>query len=134
MMNREQSEGEGSGVETGTDRFVDATTETEVELRLPLEVDMEPDRIRKDAPIYPGADDLDVVSPDSETQRRFAPPNGAKLKWARHGVPLPSTPQPQLPGARAQPVGFGDGRARLECPARRIRDWPNADGTPGYSR
>ena len=34
-----QSDGEGSGVETGTDRFVNATTETEVELHLPLEVD-----------------------------------------------------------------------------------------------
>ena len=47
-MSREQSDGEDSVVETGTDRF-----ETEVELRLPVEVDMEPDRIRKDIPIYP---------------------------------------------------------------------------------
>ena len=113
-MSREQSGGEGSGVETGTDRFVDATAETEVELRLPLEVDMEPDRIRKDVPIYPGAVDLDVVGPDPETQCRFGPPNGAKPKWARYGLPLPRTPEPrrQLPAAGAQPVGFGDGRCR----------------------
>ena len=44
-MRREQSDGEGSVGETGTDRFVDATAETEVEIRLPLEVDVEPDQI-----------------------------------------------------------------------------------------
>ena len=80
VMSRQQSDGEGSGVETGTDRFVDATTETEVKLCLPLEVDMEPDRIRKDVPIYPGTVDLDVVGLDLKTQRRSGPPNGAKPK------------------------------------------------------
>ena len=48
---------------TETNRFVDATAETEVELRLPLEVDMEPDRICEDVPIYPGAVDLDAGDP-----------------------------------------------------------------------
>ena len=95
VMSREQSDGEHSVVEAGTDRFVDATAETEVELRLPLEVDLEPERICKDIPIYPGAVDLDVVGPDPETQRRFEPPNGAKTKWARHGLPLPRTPEPR---------------------------------------
>ena len=52
-MNREHSDGEDIVVETGTDQFVEATAETEVELRLPLEVDMEPDRIRKDILRYP---------------------------------------------------------------------------------
>ena len=47
-MSREHSDGEDSVMETGTDQFVDATTDTEVELCLSLEVDMEPDRIRKD--------------------------------------------------------------------------------------
>ena len=42
-MSRKQSDGEGSVGETGTDRFVDATVETEVELRLPLEAYTEPD-------------------------------------------------------------------------------------------
>ena len=50
-MSREQSDGEDSVGETGTDGFVDATAETEVELRLPLEVDVGPDQIRKDVPI-----------------------------------------------------------------------------------
>ena len=54
-MSWEQSDGEGSGIETGTDRFVDASAETEVELRLPPEVVMEPDQIRKDVSIYPGS-------------------------------------------------------------------------------
>ena len=36
--------------ETGTDRFVDVTTETQVEMRLPMEVDVEPEQIRKDGP------------------------------------------------------------------------------------
>ena len=75
VMSREQSDGEGNGVENGTNRFVDVTAETEVELRLPLEVDMEPERIRKDVPIYPGVVDLDVVGPDPETQRRFGSAN-----------------------------------------------------------
>ena len=59
--------------ETGTERFVDATAETEVELRLPLEVDVEPDQIRKDGPIDSGAINLDAVDPDPETPRRFGP-------------------------------------------------------------
>ena len=79
--------------ETRTDRFVDATAETEVELRLPLEVDV-----------------------DRETQRRFGPPNGAKPKWPRHGIPtLPRAPEPhrQLPESGAQLVGFRDGRRKF---------------------
>ena len=106
-MSREQSDGEDNVVETGTDWFVDATAETEVELCLHLQVG-------KDIPIYPGAVCLDVVGPDLGMQRRLEPPNGAKPKWARHGLQLPRTPEPhrQLPGAGAQPIGFGDGR----CP------------------
>ena len=49
------------------------------------------------------------------TRKRGAdsnPPNRAKPRWGRQGLQLPRTPEPrmQLPGARAQPVGFGDGR------------------------
>ena len=45
---------------------------------------------------------------------RFGPPNGAKPKWLRHGLPLPRSPEPggQLPGAGVQPVGSGDGHRR----------------------
>ena len=90
-MSREQSDGEDSVVETGTDRLVYATAETEVELRLPLEVDMELDRIRKDIPIYQGAVGLDVVGPDPGMRSRLNPPNRAKPKWARQGLQLPYT-------------------------------------------
>ena len=52
-MSREQSnDGEDDVVGTEVDRFVDATAETEVELRLPFEVGMELDQIPKD--IQPG--------------------------------------------------------------------------------
>ena len=75
VISREQSDSKGSVGETGTDGFVDATAETDVELRLPLEVDMEPDWMRRDVPIYSGAVDLDAVNPDPEAQVRFGPPN-----------------------------------------------------------
>ena len=39
---REQSDGEDSARETGTEGFFDVTAEMEVELLLPLEVDMKP--------------------------------------------------------------------------------------------
>ena len=47
---------------------------------------------------------------------RFEPPNGAKPKWLRHGLPLPRSPEPggQLPGAGVHSIGFrSDYRARL---------------------
>ena len=75
-MNREQSDGEDRVVGTGVDRFVDATTETEVELRLPLEVDMEMAQIPKDMPISPGPVGLDVVIPNLGEQRRLEPRAG----------------------------------------------------------
>ena len=110
-MSQEQSDGEGSWMETGTDRFVDASLETGVELRLPTEVDMVPEKICGEVPNYPGVD-LDAVGPDPEKQHRFGPPNVARRKWARHGLPLPRAPEPrrQLPESGAQPVRFGDGR------------------------
>ena len=96
MMSREHSDDEDSVVGIGTDRFGDATAETEVELRLPLEHYME--WILKDIPIYPKAVMLRCLR--------------SKPKWAQHGLQLLRTPGPrgQLPGAGAQPVGFGDVR------------------------
>ena len=82
-MSQEQCDGEGSVGETGTDRFVDASAETEVEVRLPLEVDMEPDRIRKDVQIYPGAVDLDAVGSDPKTQRPLKTPERGQTEVAQ---------------------------------------------------
>ena len=75
-MSREQSDGEDSVGETRTDRFVNVTAVTEVELRLPLEIDVEPNHIRMDVPINSGAVNLDAVDPDPEMQRRSYPRTG----------------------------------------------------------
>ena len=79
-MSREQSDGEDSVAETGNGGFADAAGEMEVELRLPREFDVGPGQIRKDVLINSAAVNLDAVDPDPETQCRFGPPNGAKLK------------------------------------------------------
>ena len=92
---------------TGTDRFVDATAETEVELCLPLEVDMEPDRILKDIVIHPGTVRLDALGPDSEgrSNSRTGPKRSGPEMVCRYPAP-----RGQLPGAGTQPEDFGDGR------------------------
>ena len=105
MKSREQSDGEGSGGETGTDGFVDATAEIEVELPLPLEIDVEPNQIQKENPIDSGAVNLDAVDLDPETQRRFVPPDG--------------------PNRSGPDTGFRHYLARrnpIECPVQCIRD------------
>ena len=115
-MSRELSDDDDSAGETGTDGFVDATAETEVELRLLLEVDMKPDRIREDVPLFPDIVVPDAVAPYLGTQHGFGPPNGAKAKWSRHGLSLPIILEPrrQLPGAGAQLVGSRDGCRKLD--------------------
>ena len=54
---------------------------------------------------------------------RFGPPNVAILKWLRHGLPLPRSPEigGQLPGAGVQPVASGDGCRR---PRRSYSTYP----------
>ena len=87
-MSDDYSEGEGS---VGPDAdFVDATADTEVEL--PLEGDMKQDQPREDVPTYSGAVDPGLGDLGQDEQRRFEPPNGAKLKWPRHGLSLPLAP------------------------------------------
>ena len=109
-MSRELSDGEDSAAET--DEFVDATAETEVELHLPLEVDMEPDRIHEEVPTFPGSADTDAVDPDPGAWRRFESPNGAKPKWLRFGLPgmASRSLDEQFPRAGRQSAGSGDGR------------------------
>ena len=51
-MSGDYSDGVGSvGPEAD---FVDATADTQVDLRLPIVVDMKPDKPREDVPAYPG--------------------------------------------------------------------------------
>ena len=110
-MSGDYTDGDGS---VGPDAdFVDVTTETEVELRLPLEVDMKPDQPCEDVPTYSGAVDLDAVDFGQDEHRRFEPPSGAKPKWPRH---------------RLCPEMVAIGRER---PIRHTRDLPNADRMPG---
>ena len=72
---------------TGVDRFVDATTETEVELRLPLGAGMEPDQIPKDIPMPLGAVSLDVVIPNLEEHADSNPRTGSNRIDGHHGAP-----------------------------------------------
>ena len=73
-MSDDYSDGKGS---VGPDAdFVDTTAETEVELRLPLEVDMKPDQPHEDIPTYSGAVDPDAVDLGQDEQRRFEPRTG----------------------------------------------------------
>ena len=52
-MSGDYSDGEGSGGPYAD--FVDPTAVSEMELRLPLEVDMKPDQLREDVPAYFGS-------------------------------------------------------------------------------
>ena len=95
-------------METGTDQFVDATAEMEVELRLPLEVEMKPDWIAR---ISQSTWEVLAWTLSVLIRERRADPNGAKPKWARHGLQLPHTPEPcrqllgaDVPGTRPTPI------------------------------
>ena len=46
-----------------------------------LEVDMKPDRICEDVPLFPETVDPDAVDPNPGTQHGFGPPNGAKPQF-----------------------------------------------------
>ena len=54
--------------------FINTTVDTEVELRLPLEVDMKQDQPCEDVLTYSGAVDPSAVDLGHEEQRRFEPP------------------------------------------------------------
>ena len=97
--------------------FVNTIGDMEVELRLPLENDLEQDRLREDIRTHSRAVALSAV--DQEEQRWFEPPNGARPKWARHGLPLPIIMEPCSPvtGATANLVGPGAVLRRLGAAA-----------------
>ena len=112
-MSGDYSNGEGSvGHEAD---FVDATVDREVELRLPLEVNMDPDWPREDIRIHSGAVAPNAVDLGQEEQRRFETPNSAMPKWPGHrlSLPLDTEPRTQPPGAAAHVAGPGTDRRRL---------------------
>ena len=57
---------DGEGIVGHKADFVDATADTEVDLRLPLEVDMKPDELREDVPAYSGAFDPADLGQDEQ--------------------------------------------------------------------
>ena len=128
---------------------VDMTNDGEVELNLPREVVEEQVRPREDIRKPPGAINPGTIAIGQEERHRFEPPNGARSKWPRHGLPLPSILEPRSPvtGATANVGGSGADRpgpdffrsfnkrrqsAGVETPTRvdleRNRDFPGPGG------
>ena len=109
-MSGDYSDGEDSGGHKAY--FVDATANTEVDLHLPLEVDMQPDKPREDAPAYSGADDLGDISQDK--QRRLKPPNGPNRNGPDTGCRCLSiwNHVDNCRGATAQVTGSGTGHCK----------------------
>ena len=70
--------------------FVDASADTEVDVRLTLEVDRRSDPLQKDVRIPSGVTEEGAVDLNQQKQHRFEPPNGAGSKWPRHDLPLPN--------------------------------------------
>ena len=94
-MSDDHSGGEGSvGLEAD---FVDTTEDIEIGLRLPREVDTEQDRHSEDIRNPSGAVAPSEVALGQEERPRFEPPNGARSKWPRHGMPLPIISKPRSP-------------------------------------
>ena len=70
--------------------FVDASADTEVDVRLPLEVDRRSEPLQKDVRISSGVADEGAVDLNQQEQHRFEPQNGARSKWPRHDLPVPN--------------------------------------------
>ena len=116
-MSDDHSDGEGSvGHEVD---FVNTIGDMEVELRLPVEIDMEQDQPREDIRTHSGAVAPSAVDLGQEGQRRFEPTNGARPKWARHGLPFPIITESRSPvtWATANLVGPGAVLRRLGAAA-----------------
>ena len=77
------------------------TDDGEVELNLPREVVEEQGRTHEDIRKPPGAINPGTMALDQEERHRFEPPNGARSKWPRHGLPLLSILEPRSPGTGA---------------------------------
>ena len=123
----ELSDGEGSDEHEAV--FVDASADTEVDLRLPPEERMPPDKLREDVPASSGV--LDPTAIGQDDQHRFTPRNGAKPKWPGHELSWQCS---HLPRAAAQVAGSGRGCHRQGTtipaytgPAHRRPDQPSPD-------
>ena len=86
--------------------FVDTIGNRNVKQRLPLEVDMDPDRPREDIPNHSGALALGMLDLGRK-HHHLKPPDGGKPKWFGHGLSLaPDTEMRRQPhGAAEQVVG-----------------------------
>ena len=107
VTSKEQSDDEDSVGEMGDNRFVDATAGTEVELSLPLEVDMKPDQKRKHVPILPECS----TGSGTDIGCRCLP-----TLWAvTGGQGTSSRIQPNIPGNDPTPTGYRDtaGKANI---------------------
>ena len=106
-MSDDHSDGDGSGGHAVD--LVDATEDMEIELNLPREVDEVQDRPREDIRKPPGAITPGEAALGQEERDRFEPPNGARSKWPRYGLPIPSILEPRSPvmGATANLGGSG---------------------------
>ena len=87
------------------------TDDGEVELKLPQEVVEEQVRPREDIRKPTRAINPGMMALDQEERHRFEPPNGARSKWPRHGLPLPRI---RSPGSDL----FGTPTAPTECRGR----------------
>ena len=88
----------------------DMTNDGEVELNLPREVVEEQVLPREDIQKPPGAINPGTIAIGQEERHRFEPPNGARSKWPRHGLPLPSILEPRSPVTTANVGGSGADR------------------------
>ena len=95
-MNREQSDGENSMRETEVVPGGEDTGESEVELHLPHEAGLKPDRIPKDIPsdipAAMGTAGADTDMHDPGQMRRFEAVGGSNSKQPRFDVPARETP------------------------------------------
>ena len=87
--------------------FGDVTDDGEVLLNVPREEDMEQNLPGEDVRDLQGDTASGASVINQEERYRLEPPNGARPKWTRPGLPLPVIEEPRSPGAGAT-VGAGD--------------------------
>ena len=109
--------------------LVDAETDAEVDLRLPLRDPKLQDRPQEEISTHSGV--LDQAAIDLDEHRRLTPPNGAKPKSSGHGVSLPlaMNARDHMRGWQGPTWAVVD----MERPAQIIRDLPKAGSELGLT-